>query len=249
MSDLLFKLSIFVFLVLFSVNLKALEFEAESVNNDFKAVNLKAFYGYIDSDAPFLSDKNHYYYEVETIARKGKWDLYGFTDLQVNSGQVNYDFFKYIVKYEVLSNNKLFIVAEAKETFGDQKSDAFIGLGTSFAIPVIGNLNINAMYFMANEDNYGNKLELPFMLQFSWYNELGKIGNTGLTVYHGGWADVDFFEKRKDTEQNKYAIQAYEGIGINYETYATEIGYKYWNGIGGNNWSANSVFVYLIKRF
>lgn len=242
MNRFLSKLSILFFLMLFSVNLKAA---------DFSAINLKAFYGYIDSDAPYLSDKNHYFFEVETIARSGQWDLYGFTDLKSIDGQLNYDFFKYIVKYDVLNNNKFFIVAEAKETFGGQKSDAFVGLGTSFAIPVLGNLNINAMYYMADKDNSGNKLQLPFMLQFSWYNELGKIGNTGLTLYHGGWSDIDFFEKRKDSslKMNKYAIQVFEAIGVNYQTYAAEIGYKYWSGMGGNDNSADSVFVYLIKRF
>ncbi len=235
----LYKISVFFFLMLFSVNLSA---------EDFATANLKAFYGYIDSDATYLTDKNHYFFEVETIARQGQWDLYGFTDLKMINGKVNYDFFKYIAKYDVLNNNRLFIVAEAKETFGDHKGSAFIGLGTSAVVPGIGNLNVNVMYFIANEDKTGEKLKLPMMFQLSWFNNFGQISDSKFSIYHGGWSDFDFFEKR-ESARNRYSFQIYEGVGINYETYATELGYKYWYGMGGYANQAHSVFVYLIKRF
>ncbi|MDR0484462.1 MAG: hypothetical protein LBH40_04230 [Alphaproteobacteria bacterium] len=220
--------------------------------DDFATVNLKFFTGYIDSNVSYLDNMN-YFMEVETIAKKGQWDIYGFTDFKFtgkHANQLNYDFYKYIVRYDVLNNSKLFVVAEAKETFDGHKGDGFVGLGTSYNLPFIGTVNTNAMYFLSSEDSLGETLELPFMIQFSWFNNFGNIGDSQFSLYHGGWSDIDMFEKRKNNPNSTAAFQIYEGVGVNYQTYGFELGYKYWKNLGGvKRTSANSVFAYLIKRF
>ncbi|MDR2007752.1 MAG: hypothetical protein LBQ34_02105 [Alphaproteobacteria bacterium] len=237
-------------LTLFFILPFALNVNAE--DGDYAAVNLKYFSGYIDSNVSYLDTWNHFV-EVETMAKKGQWDIYGFTDFKFQNqkyNEFNYDFYKYIVRYDVLDNSRFFLVAQTKETFMDHKGNAFLGLGTSFNLPVIGTVNSNAMYFLSSKDAHGEKIEIPAMIQFSWFNNFGNIGDTQLNWYHGGWSDLDLYEKRKDKPNTNASFQIYEGVGVNYNTYAMEVGYKYWKNVSGiKRTSANSVFAYLIKRF
>ncbi|MCL2567589.1 MAG: hypothetical protein FWE18_05830 [Alphaproteobacteria bacterium] len=220
-------------------------------DSDYAGANLKLFSGYVNSDVDFL-DTTNFFVEVETFAKKGQWDIYGFTDFKFNDKKIdrlNYDFYKYIVRYDVINNSKLFLVLQAKETF-NYTGDGFVGLGTQFDLPFMGVLKANAMYFLSSKDKDGKEVQIPAMIQFSWGKDFGQLGNTQFSLYHGGWSDIDLYEKRKDAPKTAAAFQIYEGVGLNYDSYGFELGYKYWMNVGGNkNTSANSVFGYLIKRF
>ncbi|UQY80325.1 Nucleoside-specific channel-forming protein [Candidatus Hepatincola sp. Av] len=207
------------------------------------------------------------YVEIEGIAKRGQWDLYGFTDLRQYSGaasgteagdhgdsHLGIDFYKYIVGYDVFDNGKLYIRAEAKDTY-TAEGDFFGGVGTSVELPVVGHLLINMMYY-TGDLNSANPTKKPWLLQFAWFNKLFDL-NKDWWIGHAGWSDVDFFTSGQDCSYHSSGTcatqwQFLEGLTINYKNdYTIEIDYKFWqNTVGGNDGTnSHSLFLGLVKKF
>ncbi|XWO13712.1 Nucleoside-specific channel-forming protein [Candidatus Hepatincola sp. Pdp] len=230
---------------------------------DFATLNLRYMHDMgttTGDDLPYTVDGvNHpgNYVEIEGIAKRGQWDLYGFTDIRqfstaasrgVNGGEshLGIDFYKYIVGYDVFDNGKLYIRAEAKETY-THDGDFFGGIGTGIDLPIVGHLLINVMYY-TGEFNSSNETQVPWLLQFAWFNKLFDL-NKNWWVGHAGWSDVDLFT---DTPDTKPSWQFLEGLTINYKNdYTIEIDYKFWlNTVGGNeNTNSHSLYLGLVKKF
>lgn len=216
---------------------------------DFTAINLKyvADYNWKDS---YINGAGSYF-EIETIAQRGDFHFYGFTDLRYMNAkfnQLNYDFYKYILKYDLInSNEKLFINAQIKETYGF-RSDMFVGVGTSFDIPLFGKLYGNIYYFINGNDFNDLKSKLPLSIAFNWFNILVNDVVTGWDLAHGGWSDIDLYTQVKGSSQSRASWQIYEGISLQHKDYAVELGYKYWL-MDSENKTSHSLFLAFVKKF
>lgn len=216
--------------------------------DNYKGINLKYTQEFNQGG---VFNNNGAFLEVEAMGRIDRWDFYGFTDVRFmdnDYGKLNYDFYKYILKYDIFNNNQLFISTEMKETYGDFDNDAFIGIGSSVNLPVFGRLFMNLYYFTGQTVAGLPDGSQPYSLQFNWYNKLMDLPH-GWTLTHGGWSDLDFFTNLSDANHQGTSWQFYEGITFNYESYGIEFGYKYWKNFAGNtNLNSHSEYIYLIKR-
>jgi hypothetical protein len=192
------------------------------------------------------------YFEVETLAQRGNFNFYGFIDVRNDTAisSSNYDFYKYILKYDLTNgNSKLFVNYQIKETY-DFNSDSFIGLGTNLDAGFMGVVSVNAYYF-ANYNDDANKSSLPFSLAFNWYKFLKKDFIKGWDLAHGGWSDIDLYTDIKDDNNNdksRVSMQIYEGVSLSNQDYGVELGYKFFRWSFDSVWS-NSLYLSFIKKF
>ncbi len=222
----------------------------------FKLLNLKLFKATNISNLSSMP-KNQTMFEIEAIVSLGKWEYYGFSDFWFLDGKMqnlNIDFYKHILKYDIFNNDRLFLVGEIKEPFNyNFTGDLFAGIGTSFNLPIFGKLYGNILYYTGKAKDVNNAkvdLNMPITLQFNWYSKLTDLPY-GIYLTHGGWSDIDFYEKRTQTDGSlKTAIsyQIYEGLALHKDSYALEVGYKYWKNTWGNySRSTHSTLIYLVK--
>ena len=220
---------------------------------DYTMINLKYITDYNMKDS--YVDGFGSYIEIETIAQRGDFNFYGFTDLRYmnhSSGKLNYDFYKYILKYDV-SNSKelLFVNIQAKETYSFA-NDMFLGVGSHIDIPVFGRLYANVYYFLNYADHKNNSSKydsiLPMSLAFNWFNIIAKDVIKGWDLAHGGWSDIDFYTNIGGYSNSRTSVQIYEGISLQHNDYALETGYKYWIMDTKSNVS-HSLYLTLIKKF
>ena len=190
------------------------------------------------------------YIEIEKMIQRGNFNFYGFTDIRFNenNGSLNYDFYKYTLKYDITDSKELlFINLSAKDTYSSFSGDSFLGIGSHIDIPVFGRLYANAYYFL-NYIYEDNNSKSPISFGFNWFNVLSKNIITNWDLAHGGWSDIDFYTNVKDNSNSRSSIQVYESLSLQHKDYAVELGYKYWVMDVKNNYS-HSLYLSLIKKF
>lgn len=241
----LLKQCIIMLSLLLSYNLNA---------EDYSAVNVKLIFdnNQYYSDAGYnFKDGFGNYFEIETLAQRGNFNFYGFVDVRNDTSisSSNYDFYKYILKYDLTNgNSKLFVNYQIKETYGFN-SDSFIGLGTNIDAGLMGVVSINAYYF-ANYNDDDNKSSMPFSIAFNWYKFLKKDLVQGWDLAHGGWSDIDLYTDMKNDNNGKsrVSMQVYEGVSLSNKDYGVELGYKFFRWSLDSVWS-NSLYLSFIKKF
>jgi nucleoside-specific outer membrane channel protein Tsx len=236
-----------ILLFMFSFNVLSISAVNSAESSDFSDVNLKSIFIYTSAD------RFKTIVEVENIAKKGNFQLYGFTDVILSGStmmnsydELQFDFYKYILKYDITqSSEKLFINALMKETY-KFKGDLFLGLGTHVNIPLIGRLNMNAYYFTSGHDS-NNRSRVPFSFGFDWFNLITKL-NDDISLYHKGWSDLDLFTKVKYDSNSRSSFQFYEGLSVENKSYAVAVAYKYFYTDVKHKVSHNLI-VELTKKF
>ena len=239
-----------MFKILFYISIMLI-FKFTSVSaEDFKTINLKYTLEHNESD---LLDADGAFLELETIIVSGRWDLYGFSDFRFMNNdysQLNFDFYKYILKYDITGNGRFYISTKIQETY-NFSNDVFLGLGTSLPLPILGSFSANIYYFAGKTmEDSNSSINVPLSIGLNWFNLIYTFSDN-LNLTHGGWMDIDPYTKlSNDDNTTGLEIQFYEGIALNYKSYAIELGYKYWyNTFGVNNETSNSEYLYFIKRF